>query len=124
MVASCIALRALVGFVLGPLVAQLILAALGFVANGIVAHSIAAAIHSTIGVVSAGTLFAAAQSLGAGGRAPMATLLFSIVGAWAAIRFWNCTWLLTPFLTDDQGQKVLDLARWEHFARNVSCQWQ
>ncbi|GIY19929.1 hypothetical protein CEXT_573291 [Caerostris extrusa] len=58
-----------------------IIAGLGFEAAGVAAGSIAAAIHSWIGVVSSGSLFAFLQSVGAVGLGSSALAGLGSVGA-------------------------------------------
>ncbi|GIY49161.1 hypothetical protein CDAR_437041 [Caerostris darwini] len=53
----------------------------GFTAGGVAAGSIAAGIQSSIGVVSAGSIFAAAQSAGAAGMALTTKGLLAAGGA-------------------------------------------
>ena len=54
-------------FLAAPIVAPFILTAAGFGSGGVIAGSAAAAVHSGIGKVAAGSMFATAQSAGAAG---------------------------------------------------------
>ncbi|GFT07154.1 hypothetical protein NPIL_178841 [Nephila pilipes] len=58
---------AVVGAVATMVAAPVVLLAVGFTPAGVAAGSIAAAVHNSIGVVSAGSVFAALQSAGAAG---------------------------------------------------------
>nr|GAT54527.1 predicted protein [Mycena chlorophos] len=58
-----------VATVAAPLVLVGVIQAIGFGSGGVVAGSIAATLHSAIGNVAAGSLFAICQSIGAGGAA-------------------------------------------------------
>jgi len=66
------------GIVLLSIFAIPILNLIGFTAGGVAAGSIAAAIHSGIGNVVAGSLFAVAQAAGAGGAIPVVTAGMSV----------------------------------------------
>ena len=65
----------------------IVLGLIGFTSAGIAAGSIAAAIHSWIGVVSAGSLFAFLQSVGAAGVGIVGNVLVpvAVVGGVAAV---------------------------------------
>ena len=92
------------GVVFGPVLAPIALGCIGFSSGGVVAGlshdllshgksadtlysdnpgSLAAAIHSSIGNVAAGSLFAIAQSVGAGGALP--AMGYVITGAVAGV---------------------------------------
>jgi len=74
---------AAVGVLLAPVVAVGIVGAFGFSTAGVVAGSLAATIHAGIGDVAAGSLFALAQSIGAGGALP--AIFSAIAGAIGAL---------------------------------------
>jgi len=61
---------AVAGTVTAPAVAAGVVGLIGFGPGGVVAGSLAAAIHSCIGNVAAGSLFATAQAIGAGAALP------------------------------------------------------
>ncbi|KAH9063347.1 hypothetical protein EDB87DRAFT_174282 [Lactarius vividus] len=73
-----VAVGAIVGIVLTPVVAPPILHALGFSAIGPVAGTAAATMQAGIGNVAAGSLFAMAQSVAMGGAIPA---VFTAIGA-------------------------------------------
>jgi hypothetical protein len=60
-----------------PILLPVILNGAGFTAGGVAAGSWAAGVHASIGNVAAGSLFAMAQSIGAGGALPLSVWLAS-----------------------------------------------
>jgi hypothetical protein len=60
-----------------PILLPVILNGAGFTAGGVAAGSWAAGVHASIGNVAAGSLFAIAQSIGAGGALPLSVWLAS-----------------------------------------------
>jgi hypothetical protein len=68
---------AALGAALAPVLVPLILSGVGFGAGGVAAGSLAAGMQAAIGSVAGGSLFALAQSVGAGGAVPLVGYLAS-----------------------------------------------
>jgi len=86
------------GVALAPVAAPVMLGAVGFGSSGVIGGSIAAGIQAGAGPIVAGSLFATAQSVAAGGAIPLAgSALSGAVGAAGA-------YLMTPsMLKKDEG---------------------
>jgi hypothetical protein len=96
---------AVIGAALAPVLVPLVLSSVGFGAGGVAAGSLAAGMHAAIGNVAAGSLFALAQSVGAGAALPLTGYLVS-AGLSAALAAKIAQWLKTQ-LADGKLRKCI-----------------